>query len=88
MYIICHFQQIQQIFQAEVNPFMSCSLIDKNICTYICVVFNPDVITKIKNTFHTAGINSFSMYVQILDTARRWNPRTHAKDKICIVFLL
>lgn len=24
--------------------------------------FNTDVITKIKNTFHTAGINSFSMY--------------------------
>ena len=23
---------------------------------------NTDVITKIKNTFHTAGINSFSMY--------------------------
>ena len=47
MYIICHFQQIQQIFQAEVNPFMSPSLIDKNICTYICFVFNTDVITKI-----------------------------------------
>ena len=25
-------------------------------------IFNTDVITKIKNTFHTAGINSFSMY--------------------------
>ena len=28
----------------------------------IDVITNTDVITKIKNTFHTAGINSFSMY--------------------------
>ena len=63
---LAHRCQISQtewnIFQAEVSSFMSCSLIDKNICTYICFVFNTDVITKIKNTFHTAGINSFSMY--------------------------
>ena len=25
-------------------------------------MYNSDVITKIKNTFHTAGINFFSMY--------------------------
>ena len=35
---------------------------------------NTDVITMIKNTFfNTTGHNSFSMYVKILDTARRWN---------------
>ena len=42
-------------------------------------VVNTDVITKIKNTFHTAGINSSMYRVKILDTARRWNPRTQAK---------
>ena len=45
-------------------------------------VVNTDVITKIKNTLHTAGINSSMYRVQILDTARRWNPKTHAKTRL------
>ena len=39
-----------------------------------CLLLDRDV--KIHFTIHNAGITSFSMFVQVLDTAHYWNPTT------------
>ena len=62
----------------------------KNVCkdivqlleSNVSALQNTDVITKIKNTFHTAGINSFSMYrylTQPVDGIPRHTQKTFRK---------
>ena len=43
-------------------------------------MYNSDVITKIKNTFHTAGINFFSMYRYSTQPVDGITEHTHRQD--------